>query len=247
MRLWFRSCARALDQCLHGRLFQAASALSVSHVDPSSSNVNCGPDVVCRFPRPSHSRFWVWPVGAMVFFLKVAPRHLALPSSCPFCDAPHGDMFHCLSECAAFSDLREQWCRRCSVHPDSVPFWVRHPWLFNPTSSFNTFRTVLAHVTFTGQACERFVSLSCSFQLFSAMGSAACLSCVAAFSSSPQGAPQHLAVVVSSPSVLPARAPQPLAVVSLVHVTQPVSSTYVSLMHCTMTILREQALSSPLQ
>ena len=36
---------------------------------------------------------------------------ISLPSSCPFCDAPHGDMFHYRSECAAFSDLREQWCR----------------------------------------------------------------------------------------------------------------------------------------
>ena len=34
----------------------------------------------------------------------------------------------------------------------------RHSRLFNPTSSFNTFRTVL-HVTFIGQACECFVSL----------------------------------------------------------------------------------------
>ena len=28
--------------------------------------------------------------------------------------------FHCLSECPAFSDLRDQWCRQCSIHPDSV-------------------------------------------------------------------------------------------------------------------------------
>ena len=158
---WFRSCARTLDQCLHERLFQATSALSVSHVDPSSSTVNCGRPMKWCTDCLVHRTLvlGVWPVGAMILFLKVALHDLALPSSCPFCDAPHGDMFHCLSECAAFSDLREQWCRRCSVHPDSVPFWVLHPWLFNPTSSFNTFRTVLAHVTFIGQACERCVSL----------------------------------------------------------------------------------------
>ena len=161
VRLWSRSCVRTLDQCLHGRLFQAASTLSVSHVDPSSSTVNCGPDeVVYRFPRPSHSRFLgLARLGHDPLPGGRAARHLALPSSCSFCDATQGDLFHCLSECAAFSDLCEQWCRRVSVHPNSIPFWVRHPWLFNPTSSFNTFRTVLAHVSFVGQACERFVSL----------------------------------------------------------------------------------------
>ena len=41
---------------------------------------------------------WGWP--AMILFLGGrAARHLALPSSCPFCEAPQSDMFHCLSEC----------------------------------------------------------------------------------------------------------------------------------------------------
>ena len=118
-----------LCQCLHGRQFQTASALSINHVDPNSSTVNCGTDeMVYRFPRPSHSRFWGlarW--GHDPFPGGRAARHLAQPSSCSFCDAPQGDMFHCLSECAAFLNLNEQWCRRCSVHPDSIPFWVRHP------------------------------------------------------------------------------------------------------------------------
>ena len=92
----------------------------------------------------------------MILFLKVALHDTWL------CH-PHAPsvMLHTVT-CSIVSQsvppsqiLREQWCRRCSVHPDSVPFWVRHPWLFNPTSSFNTFRTVLAHVTFIGQACER--------------------------------------------------------------------------------------------
>ena len=50
-------------------------------------------------------------------------------------------------------------------------FHPRHPRLFNPTSSFNTFRTVLAHVSFIGLACGALCfSMSCGFQLFSRKG-----------------------------------------------------------------------------
>ena len=93
-------------------------------------------------------------------------------------------MFHCLSECATFSDLREQWCRRCSVHPESIPYWVRHPWLFNPTSSFNTLRTVLAMSPSLGKPVSALsLSLSCSYQFLPPSGPAAWL--LLAFSSSP--------------------------------------------------------------
>ena len=56
---------------------------------------------------PEHARFWSlahWghdplPCGRPA-------RHLGLPESCRFCDASVGDLWHCLSECPEFDDLR---------------------------------------------------------------------------------------------------------------------------------------------
>ena len=76
-------------------------------------------------------------VGVMTRFPGVEQRG-TLVSLCVLCEAPSGDLFHCLSECPAFSDLRDQWCRQCSIQTDSVCFWVRHPWLFLPSSSLNS-------------------------------------------------------------------------------------------------------------
>ena len=58
-----------------------------------------------------------------------------------------------------FTDSRMQWCRRCSVRPDSATLWIQHPWLFNLGSDMNTLALVRAHVAFVGQVCERFTSL----------------------------------------------------------------------------------------
>ena len=136
------------------RLFQVASDLSVSHVDHSSSTVNCGPDeMLYRFPRPTHSRFgglarWdhhPFPEGRVA-------RHLPLPSSCPFSEVPEGYMFHCFLECSAFANLREQWCRRCSENPDSVPFCAA-------SMAVQPHFSALSSPVFIGQACERYVSL----------------------------------------------------------------------------------------
>ena len=106
--------------------------------------------------------------------------------SCAFCSSATGDLFHCLVECVAFNDLRMECCRRCSVRPTTVAFWVRHPWLFNPWSLSNTPTLIHAHVAFVGQACERALSLSrsplCSFL---------CVVDVAAVSPA-SGLPQHL-------------------------------------------------------
>ena len=90
--------------------------------------------------------------------------------NCALCSSATGDLFHCLAECVAFNDLRMEWCRRCSVPPATVAFWVRHPWLFNPESSGDTPTLIHAHVAFAGQACERARartrSLSLSLSLF---------------------------------------------------------------------------------
>ena len=71
-----------------------------------------------------------------------AARHLGSPSSY----VPFGDVLHCLS--AALADWREQVCHRCSIHLDSASFWVRHPWVFNPSSAKNSMASVLAYVSF---------------------------------------------------------------------------------------------------
>ena len=49
--------------------------------------------------------------------------------------------------------LLGQWCRECSVHPDSVSFWVRHLWLFLSSSSLNSASLIRPHVSFVGQVC----------------------------------------------------------------------------------------------
>ena len=132
------------------------------HVRVSSLAVNAGPHQIeyGRSSIPSHARFWGlarW--GHDLFPGGQAARHLGLSLSCVLCEAPSGDLFHCLSECPAFSDLRDKWRRHCSIHPDSVSFWARHPWLFLPSSSLNSVSSIRAHVSFVGQVCERFVLL----------------------------------------------------------------------------------------
>ena len=59
----------------------------------------------------------------------------------------------------AFGDLRAEWCDQVSVSLDSAMFWVRHSWIFNPRCSLNSMTHILAHVSFVGQVCERFLAL----------------------------------------------------------------------------------------
>ena len=67
-----------------------------------------------------------------------------------------GILAHCLS-----SGLREQWCRRVSVPLDAAAQWACDPWVFNASSSHNSVATVVAHISFVGQVCERFLSAAC--------------------------------------------------------------------------------------
>ena len=137
------------------------------------------------------SFFGVW--GHDLFPEGRAARHLVLSSSCPFCDAPHGDMFYCLSECAAFLDLR-------SGVVDVPCIWI-------PSHS---------GCGIHGKGRSMSV-LCCRFQFFPRNGFHIMSVLCCRFQYFPARAPQHLAVgSVSSPSVLPARAPQPFVVVSLV-------------------------------
>ena len=107
-----------LNLSLRDRWVDATSSLTVCHVHGLSLAVNSGPH------RGLHA-------GAMICS-RVVARHLGLPPSCALCEAPS---LHCLSECPAFSDLREQWCRKCAVHLDSVSFWICNPSLFHPPLS----------------------------------------------------------------------------------------------------------------
>ena len=105
---WFRACVSPrLDQSLRQRLCTAASTLTVSHVDLRLLSVNQGPDHVVhgRSTLPSHARLWglarVTILALVVVQLVILATHFRV-----FCDAPQGDLVHCL--CLAFSDLREQ-------------------------------------------------------------------------------------------------------------------------------------------
>ena len=73
------------DQSLRDKLCTAASALTVSHVDPDHV-------VHGRSSLQSHACLWVLLPGLMLY--------------CVFCDAPQSDLSHCLSSCLAFSDFR---------------------------------------------------------------------------------------------------------------------------------------------
>ena len=133
--------------CKHGflrdRVVDAASSLTTCHVHGLSLAVNSGPRWVVggRSCLSSHAPRWTQDP----FLGGRGARHLSFPLLCPPCEAPSGDLSHCLSECPAFSDLREQWSQQCSVNPNSFH------------SGFAIL--VHAHVAFVGQVWERFVSL----------------------------------------------------------------------------------------
>ena len=159
---WFRACVPPyLDQSLRQKLCTAASTLAVSHVDLRLLSVNQGPDHVVhgRLTLPSHARLW----GLARWGHDPCPggcsSSLGQSLSCVSCDAPQGDLAHCQSSCRAFSDLREQWCRRVSVPPDAAAQWACDPWVFNRSSSHNSVATLVAHISFVWQVCERFLSL----------------------------------------------------------------------------------------
>ena len=97
------------------RLLVATAALTVHHVDPTTFTVNRGADPVVYnwSSSPSNARFW----GLSRW------RHDPFPGgrSARHWDVTHhvfraatGDLFHCLTVCPFFTDLRIQWCRRCS-------------------------------------------------------------------------------------------------------------------------------------
>ena len=159
VQAWFQTHAPLLNRFLRDRLVAAASLLSVCHVRVSSHAVDAGlhqMDVLPFHPTLVSGGLLV----GVMSFPGVEQRGTLVSLCRAFCvRPPSGDLFHCLSECPAFSDLRDQWCRQCSIHPDSVSFWARHPWLFLPSSSLNSVSSVRAHVLFVGQVCERFVSL----------------------------------------------------------------------------------------
>ena len=128
--------------------------------------------------------------------------------SCAFGSSATSDLVHCLAEGVAFNNLRMKWCRRCSVPPATVAFWVRHPWLFNPESLCNTPTLIHAHVAFVGQACEHALSL---FKSQPTVCAFLCVVDVAAVSLAAR-LPQHLLWMLF-PAVLPCiRAPTALVV-----------------------------------
>ena len=111
----------SLNLALHHRLQASIHSLSTTRLpDGATFSVNVGPDISVygRGVSPEHARFWslaCWghdslPCGRPA-------RHLGLPESCRFCDASVGDLWHSLSECPEFADLRSQWSRRCRISP----------------------------------------------------------------------------------------------------------------------------------
>ena len=109
---------------------------------------------VFTFPRP---------VLGLCRWVVVQPATSVLRSHACSAVLLWGDLAHCLPECPAFADLRAEWCNQVSVSLDSSMFWARHSWIFNPRCSLNPMTYILAHVSFVGQMCERFVALQLFF------------------------------------------------------------------------------------
>ena len=115
VRAWFTQCvAPPLDRA---RLLVATAGLTVHHVDPTTLRSGvlilwCAVGLL----RQSNARFWGllrW--GHDPFSGGRSARHLGCDPSRVLCGAATGDLFHCLTVCLVFTDLRMQWCRRCSV------------------------------------------------------------------------------------------------------------------------------------
>ena len=67
-----------------------------------------------------------WPKSAMTDILV---------ESCRFCDASVGDLWHSLSECPEFADLRAQWSRRCrltAIYTGNGAALILHLFSFRP-------------------------------------------------------------------------------------------------------------------
>ena len=154
---WFRACVSPrLDQSLRQRLCTAASTLTVSHVDLRLLSVNQSPDHVVhgRSTLPSHARLWGfarWGHDPSVVQLVILATHFlacsvvllttaylrVLLSRTSVSNGVVGSL--CSSKCCCSMGLR--------------------PLVFKPSSSHNSVATIVAHISFVGQVCGRFLSL----------------------------------------------------------------------------------------
>ena len=131
----------SLNLALHQRLQASIHSLSTTRLpDGVTFYVNAGPDVFVygRGCSPEHARFWSlsrWGHDPLPYGRPA--RHLGLPESCRFCDASVGDLWHSLSKCPEFADLRAQWSRRCRLSPQFAQAWSRHSWIFDPFILFS--------------------------------------------------------------------------------------------------------------
>ena len=99
---------------------------------------------------PEHARFWSLARWVMTLPCGRPARHLGLPESCRFCDASVGDLWHSMSECREFADLRTQMSRRCRISPQFAQAWSRHSWISFICSQFARFDSCSSAVSGRG-------------------------------------------------------------------------------------------------
>ena len=127
----------SLNLALRQRLQASIYSLSTTRLlDGATFSVNAGPDVFVygRGSSLEHARFWSlarWGHDPLSLWTSRSTRHLGLPESCRFCDASVGDLWHSLSECPEFADLRAQWSSRCGISQQFAQAWSIHSWIFD--------------------------------------------------------------------------------------------------------------------
>ena len=136
--------------CLASVTVCAQSSLSVFHVDLCCQSVNRGPDrAICGCSSlPSHARFW----GLCRWGHDSLPRWSCSPP--PRFFALMWRFWPTAFLSAQLSQISEQ-----NGAIRSPMFWARHSRIFSPRCSLNSMTQILAHVSYVGQVCERFVAL----------------------------------------------------------------------------------------
>ena len=74
---------------------------------------------------------------------------------------PLGTLPHCMTSCSTCDDLRRQWCAALGVHVRDATQWSSLAWVFDPSHSFNTPRTLRAHAVFVARVCARVLCARC--------------------------------------------------------------------------------------
>ena len=156
---WIAFSSQEVVQSLSGSILATTVVMKRQQRSPSMLALmsSCVAEVVLRSMRGSGAL----PVGVMTPSLVDVPQDILVTLKVADSVMPlWGDLWHSLSECPEFDDLRAQWSSRCGISPQFAQAWSRHSWIFDPSSVLNSPGSIRAHIYFVGAVCERFDSTS---------------------------------------------------------------------------------------